>query len=88
MDGKDGARYDPNLNEHPINYSIGVGDLAFANQFGSISALPVTLLLLERDKRHAHDHYHRDRNHSATLTADAVINAATNPAPELRVRSD
>jgi thiol-disulfide isomerase/thioredoxin len=45
MDEEGWAKVRPYLNEHPINYPIVVGDLAFANRFGSISALPVTLLI-------------------------------------------
>jgi peroxiredoxin len=33
------------LKAHPINYPVVVGDLAFANRFGSVAALPVTLLI-------------------------------------------
>jgi len=45
MDVEGWAKVRPYLNDHPINYPIVVGDLAFANRFGSISALPVTLLI-------------------------------------------
>ncbi|HEY7171767.1 MAG TPA: TlpA disulfide reductase family protein [Vicinamibacterales bacterium] len=45
MDEEGWAKVRPYLNDHPVNYPIVVGDLAFANRFGSISALPVTLLI-------------------------------------------
>jgi cytochrome c biogenesis protein CcmG/thiol:disulfide interchange protein DsbE len=43
VEGWDKVR--PYLREHPVNYPIVVGDLPFASQFGSIVALPVTLLI-------------------------------------------
>jgi cytochrome c biogenesis protein CcmG/thiol:disulfide interchange protein DsbE len=45
MDEEGWATVRPYLNDHRINYPIVVGALAFANRFGSISALPVTLLI-------------------------------------------
>jgi thiol-disulfide isomerase/thioredoxin len=45
MDEEGWAKVRPYLNHHPTNYPIVVGDLAFANRFGSIAALPVTLLI-------------------------------------------
>jgi cytochrome c biogenesis protein CcmG/thiol:disulfide interchange protein DsbE len=45
MDVEGWAKVRPYLKEHPINYPTVVGDLAFANRFGSVVALPVTLLI-------------------------------------------
>jgi len=67
MDEEGWDKVRPYLNKHPINYPIVVGDLAFANRFGLISALPVTLLI---DRKGRVAEFHAGKVKKASFEAD------------------